>query len=1158
MGLAGVVGGLTRLPRLGRLRLSDCGLTRYRERMTSDAAVRAPESPLGGATLTGHMAGAELSSGDLLGSRFRIESLLGIGGMGVVYRARDLSLDIEVALKLLRPELARRPGAFERFRKELLLARQVSSPHVVRIHDIAEHDGRWFISMDFIDGESLEGYRDRIGKIPLDGALAITRGLFEGLSAAHQRGVIHRDLKPANVLLDKTGHPYITDFGVARSLGATGMTQSGVIVGTPEYLSPEQARGDAADARSDLYTAGLILFEMLTGALPFSGGTPAETVIQRIVRAPPSLARARPDLPRWLHAFSDRLLKVNPSHRFASAKEALHALDTKRVPRPPLNRRAIFIAVVVVLAIGFAGAWFWRNPLPIREIFAPVIPATPHIAVLPFAAPADDPELAATARALEQHLREWLRSDAAIAVVSRSRVNDAIARAAPDFSGDALVRQFPAIANAANATRLLSGDLKREGDGLTLALVWAGPDGSAPQSISIRGADAAALFGAYTTSLAASLRPMRLQIGAPPVLSAAALAPFGRGLLALDKRHPEAAATDLSSIANTPPSAMVDLALLDAQEGAHQDLPAQNTRETALKQYANDRSPAALSLLARAQMDANAANDAVGGLARAVQAFPHDPQLILQNAEALAASGKGDDALTALKAFVKTDDQNARAWFLLGRTAIVQGQAQVAVDEYLIRAVTLNRRARDDAAEAETHNAMGAAFDGLGQLESAATEYTLAATMRAKLGDKSGEAKSLRNLAILQAVKGDAESADRNLDKVKGLLESLGDRASLADLHNDRGVVAEERGDFRAALAAYREALAIRQQLNVPALIAESYNNVGFAAFQLGQLDNAFVYWQQAAALYQQLDDVGRALRIEQSMGLLDIARGQFRAARERLEASLRNAESHQLPEEASVGYLNLAELALAEGRYKDSLDGAQRASEMLTRLSHLRGQAEANLLQARVALALGDTAKADAALAAIPGEEINNEQRVAFLLASARREYIANNGAAGTAKLDEAEKAAADAHVGVLAFRVKLERARQLLAAGDVAKALRAMAELRADTTMLGQVPLRLELIELEIAASVRNGKKGEAMNRYREALPLLRDMGRYANATTIHELGARAFPANGADATAAATEADAARKQLLADSPVAERSSLEQQLAHRLQQDIGGGDAR
>jgi tetratricopeptide (TPR) repeat protein len=1128
--------------------------------MSSDASLRPPDPSQSAATRTGQVSGAELRSGDLLGSRFRIESLLGIGGMGVVYRARDLSLDIEIALKLLRPELARRPGAFERFRKELLLARQVSSPHVVRIHDIAEHEGRWFISMDFIDGESLEGYRDRVGKIPLVGALAITRGLLEGLTAAHQRGVIHRDLKPANVLLDKSGHAYITDFGVARSLGATGMTQSGIIVGTPEYLSPEQARGEQADARSDLYTTGLILYEMLTGSLPFSGGTPAETVIQRIVRAPPSLARARPDLPRWLHAFSDRLLKVNPSHRFASARDALRALDSKRVPRAPLNRRVLAAAIVVIAALGVGGVYFWRHPIPLRDILAPVVPATPRVAVLPFGAAPDDAELTALARAFEEHLREWLRTDAASAVISRSRVGDAIARTVPDLSGDAIVRQLPAIARAANASRVLRADVRRADGGLVLDLVWLDPDGDAtPHSTSVKGVDAAALFAAYTAMLPASLRPIDLRVGTPPALSPSALPAFGRGLLALDKHQFEAAANELASIADsTPPSAIVDLALLSAQEDAHQDLPAQNTRDAALTRFAQDRSPAAMSLRARAQTETNESDAALAGLDQAIKAFPHDPQLVLQNAEALAANGKGAEAMTALKSFVETDDQDARAWFLLGRTAIMQGQAQAAADEYLIRAVTLNRRARDNAAEAETHNAIGAAFDQLGQLESAATEYALAATMREKLGDAGGQAKSLRNLAIVQAMKGVRAAAEQTLDKVKGLLESLGDRASVADLYNDRGVVAEEQGDFSAALAAYREALAIRQQLNEPALIAESYNNVGFAAFQLGQLDNALAFWQQAESLYKQLDDVGRALRIEQSMGLLDMARGHFDAARERLQSSLRDAENHQLPEEAAVGSLNLAELALVEGRYKDSLEGAQRALDMFTRSSLLRGQIEANLLLARIELELGDAAKADAALSAVPAEDISNEQRAIFLLASARSAYLANDRVAGAAKLQEAEKVASDAHAGVVAFRVMLEKSRQQLAAGDTANALKTLAALRADTTLLGQVPLRAELIELEIAALARSDQKRDATTRYREALPLLRDMGRFAHASALHEVGARAFAPDSADARAALAAAATARQQLIADAPADSQASLERQLALRLRQETGATDAR
>ena len=1127
--------------------------------MSHDAAAHAPATSPDAATLTGHVASSELRSGDLLGSRFRIESLLGVGGMGVVYRARDLSLDIDVALKLLRPELARRPGAFERFRGELLLARQVSSPHVVRIHDIAEHDGRWFISMDFIDGESLEGYRDRVGKIPLDGALAITRGLFDGLAAAHQRGVIHRDLKPANVLLDHSGHAYITDFGVARSLGATGVTQSGIIVGTPEYLSPEQARGETAGARSDLYTAGLILYEMLTGALPFSGGTPAETVIQRIVRAPPSLARARPDLPRWLHAFSDRLLKVNQSHRFASAKDALRALDTKHVPRPPLNRRAIFVATLVLVAVGAGAAYFWRHPLPLRDMLAPIEAATPRVAVLPFTAPDGDAELAALARAFEAHAHAWLRTDPALATVTRARIQDALARTAADLHGDALARQLPSVARAASASGLLGGDMKRTANGLELDLVWTDAVGNnGPRRVSVAGVDAAALFAAYTKQLADALRPEHVRVAAPPVLPASALAAFGRGLVALDQRHPEQAAIELAPLADaSPPSALVDLALLDAQEKARQELPAQNTRERALKQFAQDTSPTALALVARAQ----AAGDEQAGaatqeLARARKLFPHDPDLALQDAETLAQSGASDQAIALLQDLVREDDQDARAWFLLGRTSIVQGQAQPAVDEYLVRAMVLNTRARDAAAEAETRNSLGWGYERLGQLDAAIEQYTRAADMRETLGDKSGQAKSLRNLAIVQAEQGQRDLAEKNLDKVANLLNGLGDRASLADLYNDRGVVAEERGDFEAALAAYREALAIRQQLERPIGIAESLDNVGFSAFQLGQLDNALVYWQQALALYKKLDDKNRALHIEQSMALLDIARGQFSAARERLQTSLEAAESYQLPEETSVARIHLAELALVEGRYADAQDNASRAGEILARRSDVRGQAEANLLIARAALAIGDTPGADKALAAIPEQEIGGEQRAAFLLASAGRAMLDGNRAATESRLQDAAKEAAEAHAGVLDFRIRLAQAREALVAGDMTNAEKMLTALRSETVLLGQVPLRLELLELEIASALRAGRKTDAVNRYRDVLPLLKDVGRYADAATLHALGALALPPGGPEAVDAGKAAAAAREQLLAAAPVDMREVFSKQLDARLQQDIG--DAR
>ena len=385
----------------------------------------------------------------------------------------------------------------------------------------------------------------------------------------------------------------------------------------------------------------------------------------------------------------------------------------------------------------------------------------------------------------------------------------------------------------------------------------------------------------------------------------------------------------------------------------------------------------------------------------------------------------------------------------------------------------------------------------------------------------------------------------------------MGDRASLADLYNNRGVVAEEQGDYKEALAHYREALAIRQQLDEPSRLAESLNNVGFASYQLGQFDDAFVFWQQALALYKQLDDSNREIGIAQDLGLLDIARGHFAAAKERMESSLATAEANQLVEEAAVAHSNLSELALIEGAFADASSHVGRAEEAFQRRSDRRGQIEASLIKARIALAMGNLAACDEALAAIPSDaEISGEQRAAFLLASARRAYLGGDRTAGASKLEAATKVAADSHLGVLDFRIRLERVRQALAVGETQQANALLTALRGETTLLGQVPLRLELLELESAAALRAGRKSDAANAYRQALPLLKDTGRYAYATTLHELGASALPAGSADASAAKAAAASARAEILADVPPDARAALEKQIDLRLQQDIG--DAR
>jgi len=1108
--------------------------------------------------MTGQLGLYELRSGDVLAGRFRIESMLGIGGMGVVYRAFDQSLDVDVAVKLLRPELARKPEAFERFRQELLLARQVSSPHVVRIHDIAQHEGRWFISMDFIDGESLEKRMDRAGKLALDEVLSITHDLLEGLAAAQQRAVVHRDLKPANILLDGKGSAYITDFGVARSLGATGATGSGVIVGTPEYLSPEQARGETVDMRSDLYTVGLIVYEMLTGTLPFSNGTPAETVMQRIVRPPPPLAHARPDLPRWLHLFVDRLLKLNPAHRLASAQEALRSLELRRVPRAPLNRPLLLVAILLATAAVGAVDWFRQHPAAPALAVPAAAPATPRIGVMPLQAPADDDELRSLARAFDEHVYAWLRDNSAAAGLLRRRVVDALARTAPGMQGDALLRQLPEIARAAGANQIIHGGLRRDGAELVLDLqAWkAGVPGTA---ISVRGKDAASLFDAYLAQVPKLLAPTAGSAQAnAPSLPAETLPPFGHALRAIDDRHYEQATAELEPLAaRNPTNALLNSTLLSAQEHAQQDLPAQATRERALKNFAGDADLTARELHAQALIGNDQSDLALVELGRAVQAFPHDPAIALLYAQTLANTGAGAKALASMQQYMASDDQDADAWFLLGRTAIEQGRAQAAVDDYLIHALVLNTRAGNQGAMALTRNAIGVGYERLGQFDAAGEQYGLAAALYEKLGDEEGQAKSLRNLALVQAVRGDREAAGHTLQRVKALLEKRGDRAKLADLYSARGVVAEEQGNWTEALGFYRQALALQQQLNQPAGIAESLNNVGFSSYSLGDFDNAMVYWQQALALYQKQDDPSKALRIEESIALLDTARGHFRAARESLDAALRKAEDHQLPEEAAVARVYMSELALDEGRYADALADADRAAEVFTRLADQRGQAEAALLKARISLALGDIGNANKMLSSIAVSQLSTEQHAAYLLAAARCAIASGQQSLAAEKLDAAAKTAGDPH-SAIGVQIQLERVRHALARGDLARSRKLLAEVRGESTHLGEVPLRLQWLELEMATSLRGGQPDDASTRYRQALAILKTTGRWADAVILHRLGAEALSAHSAEAEAARANAQAQQTLLLQDAAETARPALESELARRLREERGDTHAQ
>ncbi|MCD9032269.1 protein kinase [Luteimonas sp. Y-2-2-4F] len=1086
----------------------------------------------GDATRTGLHALGDLAPDALVAGRFRIVRLLGVGGMGLVYLARDEALSVPVALKVLRPELADRPEAFERFRQELLLARQVSSPRVVRIHDIARHDGRWLISMDYVEGEPLDRLIDREGPLPLEQALRLARQIAQGLAAAHARGVVHRDLKPANALIDREGDAYVNDFGVARSLVDSARSRTGTVAGTPDYLSPEQARGAAADPRSDLYALGLILHEMLTGQLPFAAGTAAESLGRRLVATPPPVDRLRPGLPGWVVRLVDALLHPRPGRRPQSADAVVAAIEQERMPRTlHPGRRATAVAAVVLAAVGLAaGTAWWLRPGDEAAATA-AAPALQRLLVLPpQAAAADD---APRLDALAELLRDAL-AGAGVTVVDGERTWQAQRQLDPDGSGRA---DPAALRGVAAADRMLVPRLRRDGDGWRVEAELLGPGDARTAIAGPRAGDAAQAWAAWMPRALDALGVARAPGPAMPPVDA--LDAYGAGLRARRAGEYAAARTRFAEAAQAAPRfaaawrAQAEAALAVGEEDDARALLAHAQRATATT--ADDRgrrqTAAALALL-----DGDPAA-ALAAWAPLAEAHPDDTYAALQLARAQGAAGELDAATATLRRLAAADPDDPRIWFELGKFSILRGDARAAVDEHLLRAMLLFRRGRDAHGLAETANALGVGYGRLGQTAEAEAQYRQAVELRGALGNRRGVAISLRNLAGVRALRGDFDEAAEHLAQALALLRATGNRGELAATENELGLLEEERGDHRAALDAYRRALAAWEASGDAHGVAETLNHIGFAHFQLGAYDSAQAFWGQAADAYAALGDLTGDVRTTQNLGLLDVARGRWDEARERLQRSLQAAEAQQMVEEAAVSRRNLAELALWQGRIDDALAQAEAAQAAFRHREDRRGTLDAGLLRARALLAAEAGAQAGAGLDALVGDlaEASLEQRAIAALLRGDLARRAGDAGAASAAWAEADRLAARSGIPLLQLDIALRRTP-------------ARADLDAATARLGHAGLRLQYLEQAIAQALAGGDATAATAAYREAQRLLR-AGAYLRADRLHALGAQAAAAAGdaAAADAARADADAARLALRERVPDALRDGFDAATAAR-----------
>ena len=842
-----------------------------------------------------------LQAGDVLGGRYEILKMLGEGGMGAVYKAMDRELNRPVALKLIRPELAANPSILARFKQELLLAHQVTHKNVIRIYDLGDADGVKFISMEFVEGVDLRALIQETKKFPPEEAVQITEQICRALEATHNVGVIHRDLKPQNIMRDATGRILLMDFGLARTVEGDGMTQTGALVGTIEYMSPEQALAKNLDQRSDLFSAGLIFYELLTGQMPFHADSAVASLIRRTQERAIPISDHDATIPAALSNIVSKCLERDPALRYQSAAELLRDLEawqgkgaaatlqfaTSEKPwaqTVPWHWVGSGAAVLVLAIAGF----LLRGKLFDRSTTAPTGPAV-SLAILPFRNASGDPSVDWLGPSLADMLSTDVGQSAHLRTISPDRLHQVLSdlRIASGTSIDpAMVGR---IAEFSNADTMVWGQYAKFGSQIRIdaTLQDLKHDRSVP--IKIEAVDEKDIPGAVDR-LAASIRnnlafsrdvvnELKASSFQPSSGSALALRDYNQGVqFQRDGKNLEAVTAFQSATKADGEFALAYSRLADAESALGYDSDAEQASRKAVE--LSQQLPAAEKYLiqathARVIKDNKKAIEAYEILA---QSMPDNSDVESALGSLYTDTGAYDKARAQLSKLLQSDPKNIQALWQMGVVEIMSVNPQAAL-EPLNKGLSLAVQMDAQELKALILQSIGISYRLMNKPDDAMRSYQEAMAINRRLGLKRNLAGNLVEMATVQNTQGKADAAVADYNEALQLQREIGMKKDVGNTLINMGVVYESRGDYDKALQSYKESLQIQRDTGDENFQAVCLNNIGGVYLEKGDSDNALTYLQQALQLREKLNVPAAIAETLTPLGQVYSTTGQYEQA---------------------------------------------------------------------------------------------------------------------------------------------------------------------------------------------------------------------------------------------------------------------------------------